>query len=134
LIYKEAPDNEKEFTSWWRGQCQKAQEEKLALAVMETSSKKATALMKRLTGLECRFTNQKNLAKTITAKQEDGMLLMDSDQVAIEKLSGWDEVKEDVVVEFDNDAVEEEGKKPAQEEDDVTAAGKSCRWYTFIQF
>lgn len=134
LIYKEAPDNEKEFTSWWRGQCQKAQEEKLALAVMETSSKKATALMKRLTGLDCRFTNQKNLAKTITAKQEDSMLLMDSDQVAIEKLSGWDEVKEDVVVEFDNDAVEEEGKKPAQEEDDVTADGKSCRWYMFIQF
>lgn len=134
LIHEEAPDDDENFASWWRGQCQKAQEEKLAMAVMETSSKKATVLMKNLSALRCRFTNQKNLAKAITAKEEEGMLLMDSDKVPIKKIPGWDEVKEDVVVEFDNDAVEEEEAKPAQEENDAIPIGKCLSWFWSIQF
>lgn len=127
LIHRDGPDDDS-FSSWWEGQILKAKGDKFALAVVESTSKKAAAWMKRLSDLEVRFTNQKNLAKAITAKEEDGMLLMDLNMDPIEKLEGWNKkVTEDMMIEFGADVAEEEKetKLVAQPDDDATAAGAS---------
>ena len=123
-VYKDGPKDAKEFGTWWKEQIQKAAEEKLALTVMETSSKKAATWSKMLSGLDCRFTNQKNLAKAITAKEEEGMMLMDINKEPIEKLKGWDDVKEDEVVEFGNHNDELDHEQPIVQDDDATDNGK----------
>ncbi|KAL7489329.1 hypothetical protein ACHAW6_014937 [Cyclotella cf. meneghiniana] len=123
LVYENAPTEEREFESWWEEQCLRAANEKKALVVMETSSRKASLWMKWLTGLRGRFTNQKNLAKAITTK-EDNVLLVDVKKEPIEKLVGWDEEKEDMVVEWGeglDEELEDEGfDAVAQDDDDAT--------------
>ncbi|KAL3797401.1 hypothetical protein HJC23_010527 [Cyclotella cryptica] len=132
-VYEDGPSEEGEFRSWWEGQCGNAVKEKRALVVMETSSRKSTLWMEWLMGLRCRFTNQKNLAKAITAKEEN-VLLMDVNKEPIEKVVGWDEVKEDMVVEWGEgveEELEDEGfdavaqdKDNDDDDDDVTENGK----------
>ena len=123
-IYKDGPKDQNEFETWWKEQVQKAADEKLALTVMETSSKKAASWLKLLSELDCRFTNQKNLAKAITAKEDEGMLLMDIKKEPIKKLKGWDDVKDDEVVEFDNNNDDLEHEQPLVQDDDATDDGK----------
>jgi hypothetical protein len=127
-IYEQGPEDNDAFETWWENQCQRAAEDKLALVVMETTSKKATGWMKKLSR-KCRFTNQKNLAKAITAK--DGALLMDVDGEPVERLMGWDAGNEESVVEFDVGVQELEEKAASLDDDDATADGKRSGLFSF---
>ena len=115
-----------DLKDWWEEQAKRAQRDKMTLVVMETASKKATGWMKCLKALGCRFTNQKNLAKAITAKDDDVALLMDVNKEIIERVKGWDEEVEETV-EFDNNhSIEEiiEEKPPEEYDSDATGIGK----------
>ena len=116
---------EDKLDGWWEEQVKKAQDDKMTLVVMETSSKKATGWMKYLKASGCRFTNQKNLAKAITAKDDEGAVLMDVNKEIIERVKGWDEEAEETV-EFDHHGMEEmEEDKPTEDYDsDATGIGK----------
>jgi hypothetical protein len=45
-IYEQGPEDNDAFETWWEDQCRRAADDKLALVVMETTSKKATGWMK----------------------------------------------------------------------------------------
>lgn len=94
-IYKDAPtDAGTKFESWWMDQVGRAKNDKMALVVIESSSKKCEAWMKGLHNVRdestVKFSNQKNLAKAITSNKGRGELLLDKNKVTIEKIVGWD--------------------------------------------
>jgi hypothetical protein len=124
-VYDESP-TETEFASWWEGQIARAKQDKMALVVMETTSRKATTWMKAISSLECRCTNQKNLAKAITAKEGDERLLLDVNKVVIEKVVGWEEEREEMVVEWSEgvEEVSDEAEKVEEKDDDATDDGE----------
>ncbi|KAL9179466.1 hypothetical protein ACHAXT_008756 [Thalassiosira profunda] len=108
-LHEEAPTTHAEFNTWWAAQTAKAIEDKRALAVVSSTSKKCKQFHDWLKHDDTiRFTNAKNLAKAITNNDGEGELLSDTKKGLIEKLAGWDAAEKEE---------EEEGtKKPAAEE------------------
>ena len=102
-IHEEAPSASRaDFEAWWGTQMHKALDEKVALVVVPSTSKKCKNYndwLKHIDGV--RFTNSKNIAKAITNKEGAGDLILDTKKAAIEKIEGWDAV------------VVEDAKKPA---------------------
>ena len=98
-IHEEAPTSSQDaFETWWGTQMQKALEEKLALVVVASSSKKSKKISDWLKHDDnVRYTNPKNLAKAITNNEGEGEELLDMKKVPIAKIEGWDAVLEEVV-------------------------------------
>jgi len=96
-IHEDAPSySHAEFEVWWGTQMRRALDDKLALAVVSSSSKRCKHFsdwLKHYDGGVVRFTNAKNIAKAITNNNGQGELLMDARKVAIEKIVGWDDEK-----------------------------------------
>jgi len=104
-IYEDAPTSSKDdFDTWWATQTQKALDDKRALVVVATTSKKCkqfTDWLKHKDGVI--FTNPKNLAQAITNKNGEGQLLCDTKKEEIQKIEGWDTVVEEARKEDDDD-------------------------------
>lgn len=91
-IHEDAPtSSQDEFETWWGTQMQKALEEKLALVVVASSSRKCKKISDWLKHNDnVRYTNPKNLAKAITNNEGEGEELLDMKKVPIAKIEGWD--------------------------------------------
>ena len=138
-VYEDAPTSSKdEFDTWWATQTQKALDDKRALVVVTTTSKKCkqfTDWLKHKDGVT--FTSPKNLAQAITNKNGEGQLLCDTKKDEIQKIEGWDVVAEEACKEDDDDqkmpaadtsmdvdASEETAEKEVAEKEDAPPANE----------
>ncbi len=92
----DAPDSSQaDFDKWWNTQQQTAIDAKMVLVLVDSKSSKckpfSTWLHKRT---DVRLTSAKHLAQAITGNNGEGDLLLDAKKEAIEKMEGWDAVKE----------------------------------------
>ena len=75
LIHESAPNLHGEFETWWGAQKHKALDDKLALVVVSSSSKKCKQFSDWLKHDDSvRLTNAKNIAKAIVGNNGEGEL------------------------------------------------------------
>lgn len=118
-LHKEAPtSSQDEFQTWWGNQVQKAIDDKLALVVVSSSSKKCKKIHDWLKHHDdVRYIAAKNIAKAITGNNGEGDLLKDTKSTPIEKPEGWDAVVEDAgSKEKMDEQNDEDHKMPAAKE------------------
>mmetsp|Transcript_56046 Transcript_56046/g.119185 ORF Transcript_56046/g.119185 Transcript_56046/m.119185 type:complete len:863 (-) Transcript_56046:16-2604(-) len=127
-VHEDAPSSSRvEFDAWWRTQARRARDDKLALVVVGSSSKKCKQFsdwLKQHADGVVRFTNAKNIAKAITNNNGEGELLMDTRKEVVEKIEGWDDTTE-----ADGGKEEEGAKMSAADTSAVAAEGETIETF-----